>query len=154
MKSILFVCLGNICRSPVAAAVAREEFARARLDIAVDSAGTGAWHAGHPADARAQTSAAAHGYDVSGHRARRIESTDFARHDWLLAMDRDNLRDMLAGCPQQYAGRIALFLPFAGIDDPAEVPDPYYGADADFARVVELARAGAQGLLRRLVKSG
>jgi protein-tyrosine phosphatase len=148
--SILFVCLGNICRSPVAAAVARAEFTKRGLTISVDSAGTGAWHIGHPADPRAQTSAAAAGYDLSAHRARRVEAADFARHAWLLAMDRENLAELSAHCPRQYIDRVALFLPFAGIDAPQEVPDPYYGGHADFERVVELARAGAMGLFNRL----
>jgi protein-tyrosine phosphatase len=150
MKSILFVCAGNICRSPVAEAVTRAEFARAGLKLAVASAGTGPWHVGKPADARAHASAAAHGYDLSLHRARRVEEADFARHDLLLAMDRENLADLAERCPGEYAGRLALFLPFAEILAPEEVPDPYYGGPEDFARVVELALAGAKGMLARL----
>jgi protein-tyrosine phosphatase len=147
---ILFVCLGNICRSPVAEAVVRAEFERARVDVAVASAGTGTWHAGHPADARARVSAAAHGYDLSAHRARRIEAADFMHHDLLLAMDHENLAALKAQCPQESLARLALFLPFCGIDAPLEVPDPYYGGQRDFEHVIELARAGAQGLLRKL----
>jgi len=150
MNRILFVCAGNICRSPVVEAVSRAEFARAGVDIDLASAGTGAWHVGHAADIRAQASAAASGYDLAPHRARRVDDADFARYDWVLAMDRDNLRELQQRCPPAYAARVALFLPFAGIDQPQEVPDPYYGGTQDFARVIELAQAGARGLITRL----
>jgi len=150
MKNLLFVCAGNICRSPVVEFVVRSEFAAAGLDVAVASAGTGPWHVGKPADARTLASAAAHGYDLSAHRARRVQPEDFANCDLLLAMDRENLQTLQAWCPREYAARVALFLPFAGIATPPEVPDPYYGGRADFERVIALARAGADGLVRKL----
>ena len=150
MKKLLFVCMGNICRSPVAEFLVRSEFAKAGLDIAVASAGTGPWHIGKPADARTLASAAAHGYDLSAHRARRVQAGDFATHDMLLAMDRENLDALQALCPREYASRVTLFLPFAGIAMPDEVPDPYYGGLEDFERVVELVEMGAQGLVRKL----
>jgi len=150
MKNLLFVCTGNICRSPVAEFLVRSEFARAGLDIAVASAGTGLWHVGKPADARTLASAAAHGYDLSAHRARRLQPGDFANHDLLLAMDRVNLEALQALCPPEYAQRVTLFLPFAGIPSPEEVPDPYYGGAEDFERVIGLARAGASALTRKL----
>ena len=150
MRNLLFVCAGNICRSPVAEYVVRSEFARAGLDIAVASAGTGPWHIGKPADARTLASAAARGYDLSAHRARQMQRTEFDRHDLVLAMDRQNLETLLARCPPEHAGRIALFLPFAGVAASDEVPDPYYGDVEDFERVIDLARAGAQGLARKL----
>ena len=150
MKNLLLVCAGNICRSPVAEYVVRAELARAGAPVVVASAGTGPWHIGKPADARAQSSAAGHGYDLSAHRARQIQRADFARYDLVLAMDQHNLDELLTRCPPQYAGRLALFLPFAGIDGPREVPDPYYGGAADFERVIELAVAGAQALCKRL----
>jgi len=150
MKNLLMVCAGNICRSPVAEYVVRAELARAGMDVAVASAGTGPWHIGKPADARAQASAAGHGYDLSTHRARQVRREDFAVYDLVLAMDQHNLDELLARCPPQYTGRLALFLPFAGVDAPREVPDPYYGGPADFERVVELAIAGAQALRERL----
>jgi protein-tyrosine phosphatase len=151
MNTILFVCMGNICRSPVAEAVARAEFARAGIDAHVASAGTGSWHAGDPADQRSRASAAALGYDLSAHRARGLLAEDFARYDWLLAMDRQNLAELLARCPPHHVGRVSLYLPFAGVNSPEEIADPYYGGPEDFARVVELARAGAAGLVRKLV---
>jgi protein-tyrosine phosphatase len=149
MKSILFVCMGNICRSPVAAEVARVEFARAGVRIDIASAATEGYHIGCAADARAIASAKANGYDIGGHRARQIADADFAAFDAVLAMDRTNMRTLAARCPREYAPRLALYLPFAGLDAPAEVPDPYYGDADDFHRVVELARRGARGLLAR-----
>jgi len=153
MKNLLFVCAGNICRSPVVEFVVRSEFAQAGLDIAVASAGTGPWHVGKPADARTLASAAAHGYELSAHRARRVQSGDFASCDLLLAMDRDNLETLQALCPREYAPRVTLFLPFAGIATPQEVPDPYYGGREDFERVIALARTGARGLVQKLAAS-
>jgi len=150
MKRILFVCAGNICRSPVAEAVVRAEFARAGVDVLVASAGTGPWHIGRPADARAQASALERGYDLSSHRARRVSADDFGQFDLLLAMDRDNLADLSARCPDEYAGKLGLFLPFAGVDTPQEVADPYYGGPEDFTRVVDLAISGAKGMLALL----
>lgn len=146
---ILFVCLGNICRSPVAEVVARTEFARVGLDIAVASAGIGDYHVGQGADARAVVSARAHGYDLSAHCARQIAGVDFGRFDALLAMDRANLRALAGCCPQRYSGKLALFLPFAGIEAPDQVPDPYFGEAEGFERVIELARDGANGLIAR-----
>jgi protein-tyrosine phosphatase len=150
MKNLLFVCAGNICRSPVAEYVVRSELARAGADVVVASAGTGPWHVGKPADTRAQSSAAGHGYDLSAHRARQVQREDLARYDLVLAMDQHNLDELLARCPQQYISRLGLFLPFVGIDAPREVPDPYYGGPADFERVIELTVAGAQALRKLL----
>lgn len=141
--------MGNICRSPVAAEIVRAEFARAGQSIQVASAATESYHIGRQADARTIASAHAHGYDLSAHRARQIHDDDFAMFDAVLAMDHTNLRTLVARCPREYSSRLALFLPFAGVDAPAEVPDPYYGGPADFERVIELARGGARGLLRR-----
>lgn len=149
MKRLLFVCLGNICRSPIAEAVARTEFARVDLDIAVASAGTGNWHVGHGADARAIASAAAQGYDLSAHRARQVEVADFNRFDTLLAMDRANLRELSSRCPAQATARLELLLPFSGLATPAEVPDPYRGDMDDFEHVVLLLRQAVQGLIAR-----
>ena len=153
MNNLLFVCMGNICRSPVAEYVVRSEFVRCGIDIVVASAGTGPWHIGKSADARTLASAAASGYDLSAHRARQLQRTDFDRYDLVLAMDRQNLQTILSRCPAERAGRVALFLPFAGVVAPDEVPDPYYGVAEDFERVIELARAGAQGLARKLAAS-
>jgi protein-tyrosine phosphatase len=147
--AILFVCMGNICRSPVVEAIARAEFARAGLDVEVASAGTESYHIGHCADARSIASARAHGYDVAPHRARQVGAAMLARYDAVLAMDRVNLRDLAQHCPPGLMSRAGLFLPFAGIDAPQEVPDPYYGDASDFERVIELAKAGVRGLITR-----
>lgn len=147
MKRLLFVCLGNICRSPIAEAIARTEFARAGLDITVASAGTGNWHVGHRADTRAIASAAAQGYDLSAHRARQIEIADFTRFNMVLAMDQANLRELSSRCPAPATAELALLLPFAGLATPAEVPDPYCGEVEDFERVVKLLREAVQGLI-------
>jgi protein-tyrosine phosphatase len=149
IERILFVCMGNICRSPVVEEIVRTEFARAGIAIEVASAATENYHTGHSADARAIASARAHGYDLSTHRARQITDADFAAFDAVLAMDDTNLRALAARCPAEHAARLTLFLPFAGVEDSTEVPDPYYGGAADFERVIELARSGARGLLVR-----
>lgn len=139
---LLFVCLGNICRSPTVEAVARTEFARAGLGIDVASAGTAGYHAGHGADPRSIRFAAAHGYDLSRHRARQLRREDFAAFDHVLAMDRANLRDLRAIAPS--GATPALFL------GDAELPDPYYGGDEDFEQVIALARSGVAAWIARL----
>lgn len=149
-SGILFVCLGNICRSPTVEAVARAEFARAGIDVPVASCGTGDWHVGHGADPRAVAAGAAAGYDLAPHRARQLALGDFARHRLVLGMDRSNLEDMLRLCPVELRDRVGLFLDIAGVTPSGEVPDPYHGGEADFAHVIELARQGTRGLLRRL----
>lgn len=147
---ILFVCLGNICRSPVVEAVARTRFARAGLEIEVASAGTGGWHAGDAADPRSCASALARGYDLSAHRARQVSAGDFASFDKLLVMDRMNLRDLTSMAPGEGHDRIAMFLPWASVADPHDLPDPYYGQTRDFDNVVTLAERGVDGLIERL----
>ena len=150
---ILFFCMGNICRSPVVEAVARSMFVREQLAIEVASAGTENYHVGERADPRAIASARAAGYDLQSHRARQISTADFATFDWLLAMDRVNLRAARARCPTGHAGKLALFLAHAGFDASDEVPDPYYGGTEDFRRVIELAEAGTRGVIGALRKA-
>ena len=147
---LLFVCMGNICRSPTVEAVARKEFARAGLDIEVESAGTEDYHIGKRADPRSIAIAEANGYDLSGHRARQVSSADFTRFDHLLVMDKVNLRALLARAAGDEPDRVGLFLPFVGIFNPAELPDPYYGATSDFQRALDLSRDGIMALVRRL----
>jgi protein-tyrosine phosphatase len=147
---ILVFCMGNICRSPVVEAVARKQFAAAGLKIDIASAGTENYHIGDRADPRAVASARAAGYDLVSHRARQLDTADFSRFDWLLAMDHVNLRAARRACPEDGAGKLDLFLRFAGFPEIEEVPDPYYGGVGDFQRVIELAEAGAQGLIARL----
>ncbi|MEP6484248.1 MAG: low molecular weight protein-tyrosine-phosphatase [Rudaea sp.] len=150
MKSILFVCLGNICRSPVVEAIARHEFARAGLDIVVDSAGTADYHIGEQADPRSIASAADAGYDAAPHRARQVGAVDFEQFDAVLAMDNSNLRELNLRCPPPLKGKVDLFLRFAGLASPLEVPDPYYGTASDFERVIALGRQGVEKLISRL----
>lgn len=148
--SVLFVCMGNICRSPTVAAVARVEFARAGLSISVDSAGTEDYHVGSGADRRSVAIAEAHGYPMSTHRARQVRVEDFSQFDHLLVMDRTNHRALLRTAPAAARDKVSLFLPFAGIPEPDELPDPYYGAQADFQIALDLAREGVAALIRRL----
>jgi len=148
--SVLFVCLGNICRSPLVAAVARSRFASAGLPVAVDSCGTGGWHVGQGADPRAIQVAEAAGYRLREHRARQLQADDFTRFDWLLAMDDDNLGVLRQRCPDEQGGRVRLFLAAADIAAPRSVPDPYYGELEDFALVLRLAEQGVDGLIDRL----
>jgi protein-tyrosine phosphatase len=149
---ILFVCLGNICRSPTAEIVLRELLIREAPDLSVeiDSAGIGDWHIGEPPDQRALAAARRRGLDMSRLRARQIASEDFARFDLILAMDRANLSDLRHRAPTQYRERVRLFLEFApdaGVD---EVPDPYYGGEAGFEEVLDLAEQAARGLLSHI----
>jgi protein-tyrosine phosphatase len=152
-EGVLFVCLGNICRSPLAEAVARREFERAGLALPVDSCGTGSWHVGEGADPRSVRAGADAGYDLKPHRARQLEVADFTRWRWLLAMDAANLRDMRAQCPAHQHERLGLFLEFAGVQAGGEVPDPYFGGTEGFRDVVELVQNGVQGLIERIRSS-
>ena len=152
---ILFVCLGNICRSPTAEAVFRHVLASAAtdLEIEVDSAGIGSWHIGEPPDARAQAAARRRGMDLSALRARQIVREDFERFDLILAMDRENLTELRKRSPAQYRERVRLFLEFAPDLGEEDVPDPYYGGDAGFEGVLDLTEQAARGLLDDLTRT-
>ncbi|GIX29600.1 MAG: phosphotyrosine protein phosphatase [Porticoccaceae bacterium] len=149
---VLFVCLGNICRSPTAEGVFERLAAEAGLAhrLRVDSAGTGPWHVGKPPDPRAVAAARARGYEIGHLRARQVEPADFERFDYLLAMDRHNLAALEAFKPPGFTGHLGLFLDFAGVRGLEEVPDPYGGGPAGFERVLDLIERGAEGLLRHL----
>ncbi|AIF47999.1 low molecular weight protein-tyrosine-phosphatase [Dyella japonica] len=147
--SILFVCLGNICRSPLVEAVARERSAQAGLSLTLASCGTGNWHVGKGADPRMVRAAADAGYDLSPHRARQVRASDFEDFDWVLAMDQDNL-ETLQGLRRGRGVEPALFLPWAGVAGPEEFPDPYFGDNEGFRRAVALAEQGVDGLIARL----
>jgi protein-tyrosine phosphatase len=149
---VLFVCLGNICRSPTAEAVFRQLLARSQtpLAIEVDSAGIGDWHIGEPPDERAQAAARRRGLDMSGLRARQVVHDDFALFDLILAMDRQNFTELRRRAPAQYRERVKLFLEFAPQLETPDVPDPYYGGEAGFEEVLDLAEQAARGLLEHL----
>jgi protein-tyrosine phosphatase len=149
---ILFVCLGNICRSPTAEGALRRLCAAEApaLDIEVDSAGTSDYHLGEPPDPRSRRAAAARGIDLSPLRARRVERRDFARFDLILAMDRGNLQALRAMCPPGSHARLELFLEFAGGPAGGEVPDPYMGTAADFERVLDIVIPACRRLIARL----
>jgi protein-tyrosine phosphatase len=149
---ILFVCLGNICRSPTAEIVFRELVAREapELSIEVDSAGTAGYHVGDPPDARTRQAALRRGYDMSGRRARIVQPEDFSRFDLILAMDRQNLDVLNRRAPAEARARIRLFLEFAPGADNTDVPDPYYGGANGFEEVLDLVEAAARGLLEHV----
>jgi protein-tyrosine phosphatase len=156
---ILFVCMGNICRSPTAEGVMRRLVAEAGLEdrIEVDSAGTGGWHAGDPPDARATSAASRRGVTLDG-AARQVTSDDFRTFDLVVAMDRENLRGLLALAPDEAAAeKIRLLREFdpasAGAPD-LDVPDPYYGGDRGFETVLDMVEASCRGLLDELRAAG
>lgn len=149
---ILFVCLGNICRSPTAEIVFREIITREapELRVEIDSAGTAGYHIGEPPDARTRKAAQRRGYDMSALRARIVEPQDFARFDLILAMDRENLAVLTRRAPLEARDRVRLFMEFAPEAGSAEVPDPYYGGPNGFEEVLDLVEAASRGLLQHL----
>ncbi|HEX7710190.1 MAG TPA: low molecular weight protein-tyrosine-phosphatase [Sphingomonadaceae bacterium] len=147
--SVLFVCLGNICRSPLAEAAFRKEAEDAGLDVEIDSAGTGHWHAGKPPDPRAQAIALANGIDISHYRARQLEAADFARFSHIFAMDYDNLATIQARAPKGATAEIALLLDWVPGREGAAVADPYYGGEEHFEDTWADMTAAAQALVAR-----
>ena len=149
--SVLFVCMGNICRSPLAEGIFRDGLAQAQLTglVAVDSAGTGNWHQGDAPDVRSVETAARHGIDISRQRARQVTAEDFDRFDLILAMDRSNEATMRARAPSARHDRIFLFLDHT-LGNRADVPDPYYGGEDGFETVFQLLRTGCTELVARL----
>jgi len=149
---LLVVCLGNICRSPVAEGVLRARISTSTLagKVTLDSAGTGDWHVGEPPDRRAIANAAGHGIDIGGLRARQLSEADYRDFDWLLCADRANLRDVRARAPAGAHARIALLLEWAGVEDEGEIPDPYTGGASQFEHVYQLLDRAADGVIARL----
>ncbi|HEY5603161.1 MAG TPA: low molecular weight protein-tyrosine-phosphatase [Gammaproteobacteria bacterium] len=154
MVNILFVCMGNICRSPTAEGVFTRLVEEAGLldKIAIDSAGTHAYHVGEPPDPRAQKSALARGIDISHLRARRAVAEDFERFDYVLAMDYDNLQKLQSFCEPRHVSKLHLFLAYGSHDDIKEVPDPYYGGPLGFERVLDLIEDASHGLLQNILE--
>jgi protein-tyrosine phosphatase len=154
--AVLFVCLGNICRSPTAHAVFQSMVNQRGLEkqILVDSAGTGDWHLGHAPDKRTSAQAAQRGHDMSELRARLVEPEDFARFDYIIGMDHENISNLLLMKPEGFQGQLELFLSYsanAETRDQAVVPDPYYGGSNGFALVLDLVEDAAAGLLDHIV---
>ncbi|TPG40352.1 low molecular weight phosphotyrosine protein phosphatase [Sphingomonas koreensis] len=148
--AVLFVCLGNICRSPLAEAAFRAEAAKAGIDVEVDSAGTGRWHIGEPPDARAQATARAHGIDISGYRGRQASSADFARFSHIFALDHDNLADLRAMMPADATATLGLLLDLVPGREGDSVIDPYFDRQDGFAATWADVAAAARALVARL----
>ena len=148
--AVLFVCLGNICRSPLAEAAFRAAAARAGLAVAIDSAGTGDWHIGEPPDHRARAEAARHGIDISTYRARQVEPADFHRFTHICALDSANLVNLRELAPPGAPARLALLLDYVAGQTGGSVPDPYFGGQDDFAECWRLVSLGADALVEAL----
>ncbi len=147
--SVLFVCLGNICRSPTAEAVFKQKAANAGLNIIIDSAGTHGYHIGNPPDKRSQAAGIERGYAFDGLKCRRVEERDFEQFDYILAMDKSNLSNLHSMSPAEYHHKIKLFLEFSNSDED-EVPDPYYGGKRGFDLVVDLIEDASDGLINHI----
>ena len=149
--SVLFVCMGNICRSPTAEGVFRyyAEQAEVSQQLQIDSAGTHAYHVGEPPDRRARAAAERRGMSLDNIYARRVKTEDFEHFDYIIAMDEDNLARLQDQSPEEHRSKLRLFLEFSDGDE-REVPDPYYGGAAGFERVLDLVEAASRGLLETL----
>ncbi|WP_334013145.1 low molecular weight protein-tyrosine-phosphatase [Alteromonas sp. S167] len=150
--SVLFVCLGNICRSPTAEAVFKQKAADAGLKLVIDSAGTHGYHIGKAPDKRSQAAGVARGYSFKGLKCRRVDESDFEKFDYILAMDDSNLSNLRGMSPSQYQDKIKLFLDFASVED-KEVPDPYYGGKRGFELVLDLIEEASDGLITHIQQS-
>lgn len=146
---VLFVCMGNICRSPTAEGVFRKMVIEQLpdLQVTVDSAGTHAYHRGEAPDSRAQKAALRRGVDLSKQKARILMDDDFRQFDHVLAMDVDNLEKLKDRCPEEFQARLALFMSYAPQSNYTEVPDPYFGGPAGFEKVLDLVEEASQGLI-------
>jgi protein-tyrosine phosphatase len=151
---VLFVCMGNICRSPTAHGVFRYLVAEAGLEarIEIDSAGTHGYHVGEPPDERATETALARGVDIGDLRARRAEPEDFLYYDYILAMDQDNYHSLARICPRGMERKLLLLMDYAPDLRRREVPDPYYGGQQGFDQVFDLVEAAARGLLADITR--
>ena len=151
--TVLFVCMGNICRSPTAHGVFQALVKRNKLSdkIQVDSAGTHAYHVGEPPDRRAQSTALSHGYNLSAQRARQVTVEDFERFDYVIAMDQANMIALLTLAPPALRHRVHLLMSYAPERPETEVPDPYYGGPKGFETVLDMVEVAAQGLLDHIL---
>ena len=155
MSRILFVCMGNICRSPTAEGVVNNIIINNGMSglIKVDSAGTHGYHVGEPPDPRTCEAALRRGIDLSGLRARKVVPEDFERFDLLLAMDRDNLALLQRGTRSEHQAKLGLFMHYASHFDAEDVPDPYYGGEQGFELVLDMVEDAGQGLIRALQRT-
>ncbi|MCF6190007.1 MAG: low molecular weight phosphotyrosine protein phosphatase [Cocleimonas sp.] len=152
---VVFVCMGNICRSPTAEGVFRHVVNQRSMQdmIKIDSAGTHAYHIGEPPDSRSQAMAKSRGVDLSGQRAREVEAIDFERFDYVIAMDRSNYENLKDIASVEQQEKLHLFMGFTSAWDNAEVPDPYYGGGDGFKNVFDMVQSASEGLLERIVKN-
>ncbi|HEX4735961.1 MAG TPA: low molecular weight protein-tyrosine-phosphatase [Allosphingosinicella sp.] len=150
MTSVLFVCLGNICRSPLAEAAFRAEAGRLGLDVHIDSAGTGDWHSGEPPDRRAVAAAKRNGIDIAHLRARQVRPEDFERFDHIVALDRENLRDLQRLQPLGSKARLSLLLDHVEGREGQAVADPHYGRDEHFDAAWSDVTEGARALAKKI----
>lgn len=148
--SVLFVCLGNICRSPTAEAVFRKRAKATGVAVIIESAGTSGWHTGEPPDSRSQEAGVKRGYDFTGQESRKVCANDFVMFDYILAMDLSNKHDLLSICPEPYQSKIKLFMEFAPDVDVQDVPDPYYGGADGFDHVLDLIERASDGLIKAI----
>lgn len=153
--SVLFVCMGNICRSPTAQGVFESLVQRSGLaqSIQVDSAGTHAYHVGNQPDSRSQQAALGRGIDLSMQRARQVQTADFSDFDYVLAMDLHNLQALQRFTQARQAKNLKLFMEFASRWHEREVPDPYYGGSQGFERVLDMIEDASEGLLEHLIRT-
>ncbi|RIV79793.1 low molecular weight phosphotyrosine protein phosphatase [Pelagerythrobacter aerophilus] len=152
--AILFVCLGNICRSPLAEAAFREAAARAGLDSTADSAGTADYHVGKPPDPRSIATAARHGIDITHYRGRQLTAADFDRFDWIVGMDRSNMRNIEHLRPANSRAKVTMLMDLVPGREGAEVADPWYGGEDNFAYTWEDVSRGAEALVALLRQGG
>jgi protein-tyrosine phosphatase len=151
--AVLFVCLGNICRSPLAEAAFKAEATRIGLDVGVDSAGIGSWHAGEPPDPRARATAKRHGMDIDGYRARKVTQQDFRRFSHIVALDHEVLAALKTMRPANSVTELSLLLDHVEGREGQEVADPYYGGETGFEATWADVTDGAKGLARRIAKT-
>ncbi|AQS36545.1 protein tyrosine phosphatase [Shewanella psychrophila] len=153
IDSVLFVCMGNICRSPSAEAVFRFKARQKDLNVRIDSAGTIAHHQGQAPDKRSVAAGIKRGFDFSNMQARQVNQADFVNFDLILAADKQNLADLSERCPEQYQAKLALILDFDEQSEVQEVPDPYYGTGDGFELVLDLLEVSCDSLIQRILST-